>query len=206
MGDLVRSQNPGPSPTATKEYHGWNIKYQTAPRVRGGMIEWMAWHGKKDPSTAHRGKSVSPDAAFQDATAWINDEASGDQEVSQNVTIDFNIKFAEQHAMHGEAFYANIDDGYLIFSLVPQKGLKKSHPRANKSKLTDTNMKMQSISLSQGEALKAKLKPNARYQLGEKESIDANTDMYKIHYQSTSQGSGDKLRMNEPGFTVAQNR
>lgn len=205
FGDIVRSQNEGPKPgqTIDKEYNGWIVRYQLAPRVKGQPVQWMAWHSKKDPSTAKRGSASTPDKAFQDATAFINDGGGEKKEFKQNhVTIDFNVDFSRQIVPGSEGFFAKIDDGFLMVSLRPQEGFGKASPRAE----TIGNERFWSMAISPKEAQAQRLVPNGRYRLGNKEDIDDETWMFEIQFQSVAQSTADRLRMKEPGFTVATAR
>lgn len=205
FGDIVRSQDEGPKPgqTVDKEYNGWTIRYQLAPKVKGQPVQWMAWHGKKDPSTAKRGSAATPEKAFQDATSFINSGAGEERKfISNRITIDFNSQFSKQIVPHGEPFFAKIEDGFIIVSNVPQEGFAKASPRAE----TEGSERFWSMPMSAKEAEMQKLVPNGRYSLGSKDEIDPETSMFDIHFQSVAQSSADRLRMREPGFTVASPR
>lgn len=205
MGNIVKTQDNSPKPgqTVDKEYNGWIVRYQLAPRVKGQPVQWMAWHNKKDPSTAKKGSAQSSDAAFQDATAFINGGAGEERKYTSNrVTIDFNAQFSKQIVPGGEGFYVKIDDGFIIVSLRPQEGFAKAHPRAE----TENSERFWSAVISAREAEAQKLVPNGRYSLGSKDDIDAETFMFDLHFQSVAQSSNDRLRMREPGFIVATAR
>jgi hypothetical protein len=87
-------------------------------------------------------------------------------------------------------------------SLTQQESFKRAHRRAN----TETGETFWCTTLKPSEATEQNLVPNGRYTVGEKEDIDSETQMYKIHFQNIVQHSGDRLRMNAPGFTVATTR
>lgn len=205
FGDIMRNQDDAPKPgqTVDKEYNGWIIRYQLAPRVKGQPVQWMAWHGKKDPSTAKRGSAPTPDAAFQDATAFIN--SGGDSQknfVGNKATISFNVHFTRQIVPAGEPFFAKFEDGFLMVSLRPQQGFSRAAPyRGNLE-----NEKYYNMPISAAEAQSQKLVPNGRYTLGSKDEIDSETWMFDIHFQGVVASTADKLRLREPGFTVASNR
>lgn len=202
MGDIVRQQNPEKR-TEEKKYNGWTIRYQLIPSVKGGSFKWMAWNDKRDISTAKQGESSSPEQAYQDATAFINAGAGEERKYNSNrVTIDFNSQFSKQIVPGGEPFYAKIDDGFIIVSLRPQEGFSKASPRAE----TDGSERFWSMPLTTKEAEMQKLVPNGRYSLGSKDEIDSETSMFDIHFQSVAQSSKDRIRMREPGFTVAAAR
>lgn len=202
MGNLVRQQNPEKK-TDEKKYNGWIIRWQLVPSKPGAPFKWMAWHEKKEPSTAKSGESRSPEQAYQDATAFINAGAGEERKYNTNkVAIDFNIKFSKEIVPHGEPFYSKIEDGFLIVSFSPKEGFSKSYTRGK----NETGEELWMAPISTAEAQAQKLVPNGRYTLGSKEEIDAETSMFDIHFQSVAQSSSDKLIMREPGFTVAATR
>lgn len=205
MGDLVRAQTTQPKPgqVIDKKYNGWIIRYQLAPKTPGAPVQWMAWHEKKDPTTAQRGQAASPEEAFRDATGFINDGAGEERKYTSNhVTIDFNSHFSKQIVPHGEPFFAKIDDGFILVSNKPQEGFSKASPRVE----TEGSERFWAMPISAKEAEIQKLVPNGRYSLGSKEEIDPETSMFDIHFQSVTQSKNDRLHMTVPGFTVATPR
>lgn len=186
--------------TIEKDYNGWRIRYQSAPKNKGGPIIWMAWHGKKGPESAHRGESQTPEKAYADAIDWIDNGAGVETRITKDTTIDFNAEFSRDYAPDGLPFYATISDGHLLLADEPQAGFKKSHPRA------EGHAKFQCIRISAKDANDSKLKPNGRYLLGNGEEIQPGVYMFPLQFQGTSIHSGDRLRMGAPGLTVASQR
>lgn len=208
FGDIVRKQDNSPKPgqTTDKQYNGWVIRYQLAPKSPGQPIQWMTWHSKKGPETAKRGTSSTPEKAFQDATAFINSGGDAPKEFnpSSKVMIAFNVHFTRQIVPRNseEPFYAKIEDGFILVSLSPKEGFSKAtHYRGNME-----NEKYYHMPISTASAQSQKLVPNGRYTLGSKEEIDSETWMFDIHFQNVASSINDKLRMGEPGFIVATSR
>ena len=205
--ELTRQHNEKEPPKhrSTKEipYHNWVIRYKPVA-VMGDTVPWQVMDKKGD--VKHRGISTTDKDAIRDAQDWIGTGGAGsNQQISSTVTIDFNAPFAKHFAEGGETFYATIDDGgknpVLIFSTEPQKGLKTSH-----NKPTKNGVGSPVIALSAKEAQTAKLQANGRYVLGSKDVIDDHTIMFDLIFQSITQSSTDKMRMAQPGLTVAVSR
>lgn len=185
------------------EFHGWTIKYRNEQ-----PSEWMILDKKGE--IKQKGESATPKDAVADAEAFITGGGGTKQQASSNVTIDFNVDFAKQFAPSGETFYATIDQDegmpMLIFSTMPEQGLKTSHIRTQASKVTSGTTKLPMISMSPSESNKMGLQPNGRYILGSKIPVDDNTAMFPLIYQGTVQGKGDMMKLGKPGLTVAHTR
>lgn len=185
------------------DFHGWTIKYRNER-----PSEWTIY----DKKNVEKKKGLSPTQkdAISDAQEWITAGGGTEQQSTKNVTIDFNVDFAKQLAPGGETFYATIDKDngkpVLIFSTMPQNGLKKSHIRTQANKVTSGTTKLPMISMSPAEANAMGLQPNGRYVLGSKEPIDDNIAMFELIYQGIVQGKGDMVKLGVPGLTVAHPR
>lgn len=193
--------------TVEVPYHGWTIRYRPAS-TQGEQVPWQVMDRKGE--VKFRSEAATDKDAVRDAEAWINKGGDAKQQATSNVTVDFNVNFAREIVPEGGDFYATIDkDGdtpMLIVSLEPQKGLKKSHVRNQKHKMTATTTPLPCISLSAREANALGLQANGRYTLGPKDEIDDHTFMFPLIFQSVVQGKGDMMRMGSPGLTIAHNR
>jgi hypothetical protein len=182
------------------DFHGWTIRYRPASNA-GESAPWQVMDRKGD--IKHKGDAPTDKAAVADAEEWIKQGGGTSSLASNNVTVDFNVAFAREFAPAGETFYATIDqDGntpMLILSYEPQQGFKTSHAKPGQ-------VGAQTITLSAKECNAAKLQPNGRYMLGDKDQIDDNTAMFPLIFQSITQSSTDKMRMAKPGITVASSR
>lgn len=189
------------------EFHGWTIKYRPASSA-GEKVEWLVID-KKDV-IKQKGSASSNKDAVAAAQDWITSGGGSQQAASKNVTIDFNVDFAKEHAPGGEQFYATIDQDkgmpILIISYEPQPGFKTSHIRTQLDKITAGTTKLPVISLSPKESNAVGLQPNGRYVLGSKDQIDDNTAMFPLIFQGIVQGKGDMMKLGKPGLTVAHSR
>lgn len=187
-------------------YHGWTIRYR--PSTEGAKVPWQVMDKKGDIKQS--GESMTDKDAVGAAEEWIKSGGGTQGQATSNVTIDFNIDFSKEFAPNGETFYAMIDrDGntpVLIVSSMPQKGLRKSHTRTQKSAMGAETVALQMISLSAAESNKLGLQPNGRYMLGDKDPVDDTTAMFPLIFQSTAQSKTDRVRLGKPGLTVAHAR
>ncbi len=183
-------------------YHGWTIRYRPASSPAEKVI-WQVMDKKGE--VKHKGEATAETNAVRDAQEWINAGGGTTGQATDKVTIDFNAAFTKEFASEGETFYATFTaDGntpVLIISTVPQSGMKTSHPKPVKNGIGTPV-----ISLSPKESNEAKLQPNGRYVLGPKDAIDENTMMFPLIFQSITQNTNDKVRMSQPGITVASTR
>lgn len=178
-------------------YHGWTIRYRPNS---GSATSWLVLDRKGD--IKHKGESANDKEAVAAAEDWIKSGGGTAHQATTKVTIDFNVAFAKQFAPDNEHFYAAFDaDGdtpVFILSTEPQQGFKTSHVSPKKTTPV--------VSLSPNDCNNAKLQPNGRYILGDKDQIDDHTMMFPLIFQSITQSSNDKLRMNQPGLTVGVSR
>lgn len=179
-------------------FHGWTIRYR--PATAGKNTPWQVMDKKGD--VKHKGEATTDKDAIRDAEEWIKQGGGTGKRASTSVTIDFNAEFMQQIAPDGQ-FYAAIDvdnnTPMLIISTEPQSGFKLSHNKPTRS----GNIGLPVISLTAAQSNAANLQPNGRYVLGSKDVIDDNTSMFPLIFQSITQSSSDKVRLNQPGLTVA---
>lgn len=193
---------------ATQEeiWQGWKIRYETTPQIKGQPLRWMVWHTKRGTESAHEGQANTPQEAIEAAKAWIQSGGNAKEITTSTVTIDFNVKFANE-IVNGNDFYAKIVQGpTLLVSGDAKPGFKRSHIRTQKSKATQDTTLLPMISLSNSEATSAGLKAHGRYILGDTQQMEDGTLAYPLIYQSTVQAKGDIMRLGKPGLTVAMNR
>ncbi len=178
-------------------FHGWTIRYR--PGSGGSKTQWLALDRKGD--IKHKGEAASDKEAVSAAENQIKSGGGTGATATKNVTLDFNAVFSKIYTPEGEKFYAMFDsDGDTPVMMVTDRslpGFKSSHfkPGGNSS-----------VSLSAKESNDAKLQPNGRYILGNKEEIDDGVFMYPLILQSITQSVNDKMRMSEPGLTVGFTR
>lgn len=205
FADILNKQAAEKQPETKKkvvdiDFHGWTVRYRPASKT-GESVPWHVMDRKGD--IKQKGDAPTDKDAVAEAEDWIKQGGHTSSQASNNVTVDFNVAFAREFAPTGETFYATIDqDGnmpVLILSYELQQGFKTSHPKPGQAGA-------QTITLSAKECNTAKLQPNGRYMLGDKDQIDDNTAMFPLIFQSITQSSTDKLRMAKPGITVASSR
>lgn len=207
FADIANAQHAETQPAKkqpVKEipFHGWTIRYRPAGDTHD-KVKWQVMDKKGD--IKHSAESGTDKDAVRDAEEWIKQSGSSQKAITSNVTIDFNAPFTRQFASDGAPFYATIEPNgnhpMLVLSSKPQSGMKTSHFRPVKN---GTGSPV--VTLSAKEANAAKLQPNGRYVLGSKEQIDDESMMFPLIFQSITQSSTDKMRMSEPGLTVAAMR
>lgn len=192
---------------ATKDemWQGWTIRYESSNK-KNQPVRWMAFHAKRGPQDAHKGQSDSVESALADAKAWIQSGGNAKEITTSSVTIDFNVKFANE-IVNGNDFYAKIVAGpTLLISTDAKPGFKRSHIRTQKSKATDQTTLLPMISLSGSDAAAAGLKAHGRYLLGDTQKNQDGDMSFPLIYQSTVQAKGDMMRLSKPALTVAMNR
>lgn len=179
-------------------FHGWTIRYRPG-ETPGKSVPWMILDRKGVEKK--RGESLSDKEAVGAAEEWIKTGGGTTSQARGHVTIDFNKSFMSHFTPENETFYAKVESNdntpMLYMSFEPQTGFKTSHLSAKKPQPV--------ISLSDKECNNAKLQPNGRYVLGG-EHKEGNISKFPLILQSISQSSSDKMRMSEPGITVAANR
>ena len=192
--------------TQEETWQGWKIRYETTPQIKGQPLRWMVWHTKRGTESAHEGSANTPQEAVAAAKAWIQSGGNAKEITSSSVTIDFNVKFANE-IVNGNDFYAKIVEGpTLLISSDAKPGFKRSHIRTQKSKATQDTTLLPMISLTNTEAKSAGLKAHGRYILGDTQQGRDGTLAFPLIYQSSVQAKGDMMRLSKPGLTVAMNR
>lgn len=196
------------------------LKFPTSPKNVWTIIYVpISQAGQKVPYTikdprdkiVFQGEENTAKDAIRAAEEWIT-SGGGKSNIgsAKSVTIDFNVDFAREFAPEGETFYANLDKSgdtpVLIFSLVPQDGLKTSHIRTQRSKVGEETTLLPMISISPRFAEELGLQANGRYILGDKDPLDDNSAIFPLIFHSIVQGKGDVLRLGRPSITVATNR
>ena len=193
---------------ATQEtmWQGWKIRYETKPQFEGQPVRWMTWNSKRSTTDAHEGSAATPEEAIIAAKEWIQSGGNA-KEITSNVTIDFNVDFANKIVNGNTHFFAKIVAGpTLVISNDPAPGFKTSAVRTQAGRATQGTTLLPVITLSVKEARDAGLKAHGRYIVGDSVRNQDGTISFPLIYQTTVQDKSDKLHMRQPGLTVAMNR